>query len=613
MLRTQSTIWAFLMLTYQIGLSQSFEVLKYYDSEKKQIQEILTIRPSDSLPDGPYFSYFQSGNPKINGLYKNGKADSLWTYFYENGQKKSEGNYKRSIQSGTWRHYYESGSLKAKGAIAKGDRTGYWINYFENGTEKSSGSYFQNDKEGLWNYFFEDGEPKAQAYYESGNGVYKQFYPSGAIRMQGFNKQEKSDGKWTYYYEGGDTLAIGSFIQGVRNGEWKYFHQNGILSAEGKYDNGKRTGVWKYYFENGKKSSEGKLVNDKRDGQWSLYYETGEVKASSNFNQGDGLFTEYYPSGAQKAKGIIKNEEREGKWIYFNENGVMDGEAEFKKGIGHFTGYYENQTIKMQGTLDNDKRIGEWKLYSTEGELSGVYRPIYQEDKPFFRITETIENPTSADKVPSEKPEYIYKDKKSRFFQKTVNEYQGFILATNPLWILFDEMPFSIEYYYQERLGYELQIIYLRNPFLKLVNDFNLNEPYSQGLNLRFRQKFYNSESKVGMWYFGHEINVSSISYKAKVQDQTALPFERKTIESNETLMAYGLFVGFRWMRNGQKPGLTVDSFLGIDIGLRNWEKLYDETNDSFDDVFRTFNQSNLYLPITFGVNIGGALKRKSK
>ena len=35
---------------------------------------------------------------------------------------------------------------------------------------------FKDQKEGIWNYFFEDGSSKAQAYYEAGNGVYKQFY-----------------------------------------------------------------------------------------------------------------------------------------------------------------------------------------------------------------------------------------------------------------------------------------------------------------------------------------------------------------------------------------------------------------------------------------------------
>ena len=607
----------FLIAAYLIawlgGQSQSFETKKYYDEEKLDLQEIIEFRLSDSIPHGVYQSFYQNGNAKIKGNYKDGLPDGSWVYFYENGRKKTEGFYRASTQQGRWTYYFESGQLKASGTLENGEKTGYWTNYFENGNEKSSGSYFQDQKEGIWNYFFEDGSSKAQAYYESGNGSYKQFYPSGSIRMQGYNAQGVSEGTWEYYYESGELQAIGSFNRGLRDGQWEFYHKNGNVSASGRYENGKKTGHWTYYHENGQKSSEGEHVEDARDGEWNLYYESGDVKAVGSYDQGDGVYTEYYPSGTQKAKGEILDGKRHGSWIFFNESGVMDGEANFQSGKGEYTGYYPDQSVKMKGTLEDDKRVGEWELYNPDGSLAGVYRPIYEEEKPFYRITEIPPADETGGKGPSDKPEYVFKTKSIRYFKKTVNEYVGVIFATNPLWIIVDQLPLSAEYYFQERLGYELQLVYHRDPFFKLWRDAALNEVYSEGVGIFFRQKFYHPEEEFGMFYFGHELTVSIMNHQAKVQDMRVLPFERTEINTNEVLGAYGLFVGARWMQNGQNPGFTIDAYVGADVGFRSWERLYDETNQDFNDVFESFNQSSLYVPIRFGVNLGWTVRRRSK
>ncbi len=593
--------------------SQTFRNSKYYDEEKQELSEVIEFRVADTIPHGIYQSFYQNGNPKIDGWYKNGLPDSLWTYYFENGQRKTLGHYRASNQQGKWMYYFESGQLKASGTLDNGKKTGYWTHYYENGNEKSSGSYFKDQKEGIWNYFFEDGSSKAQAYYESGNGVYKQFYPSGALRMEGYNAQGVSEDIWEYYYETGELQAIGAYQKGLRDGQWEFYHKNGNVSASGKYEKGKKTGHWTYFHENGQKSSEGEHVEDARDGQWNLYYESGEMKAVGSYDQGDGVYTEYYPSGTQKAKGEILAGKRHGRWIFFNESGVMDGEASFQEGKGEYTGYYPDQSVKMKGTLEDDKRVGEWKLFNPDGSLAGVYRPIYEEEKPFFRITELPPADTDAGRNRSDKPEYIYKTKSIRYFKRTVNEYVGVIAASNPLWLIVDQLPLSVEYYFQERLGYELQVIYHRDPFFKLYKEASFDEVFSSGASLIFRQKFYHPEEEFGMFYFGHEINVSIINHKAKVQDMRSLPFERTEIEANEILGAYGLFVGARWMQNGQNPGFTLDAYVGVDVGFRSWENLYDETNPDFIEVFDSFNQGSLYVPIRFGVNIGWTVRRKSK
>ncbi len=595
------------------GLSwaQTFESRSYYDSDQIKLKEIITLRSIDSTLNGPYYSYFQSGSPRIEGYYIEGMPDSLWIYFYENGNKKSSGFFSGAKQMGLWDYFYESGALKASGMLAAGQKSGYWSNYFENGNEKSSGGYFKDLKEGIWNYFFEDGTVKAQAYYEAGDGGYKQFYPSGDLRMEGRNEDGKSEGLWTYYFESGELEAKGTFKSGLRDSIWSFYHKNGQVSASGSYISGKKTGLWTYYYENGQKSSEGELVEDQRDGQWNLYYESGEIKAKSAYNVGDGVFTEYYPSGKQKAKGEILNGKRHGKWIYFNEDGVLDGEAVFEQGKGVYTGYYPDERIKMKGPMDGEKRTGEWQLFNPDGSLAGVYRPIYEEARPVFRIAKpVVKNEVSRN--PVDKPEYLFKDKSIRYFKKGVNEFRAVILGANPAWVLLNEFPLSIEYYFQERLGYELQLVYHRANFFESIEDLNLDETYSRGFTGRLRQKFYSLESNAGLIYFGHQIGISSQIHRARVLDQSVLPFGRRTIQANELMGSYGLFIGMRWMRVSRNPGFSIDAYVGLDLSFRRWTVDY-EDREQFDPVFKDFDKSSFHLPFQFGLTFGGVFSTKAK
>ena len=600
-----------LVLIYPIS-AQTFESKSYYEEgDEKKIKEIITLRVKDSVTHGPYFSFFQSGSPRIEGYYDEGKPDSLWVYYFENGNKKSSGLFQQSDQTGLWDYFFESGALKASGSLDRGQKSGYWSNYYENGNEKSSGGYYKDLKEGIWNYFFEDGAVKAQAYYEQGDGIYKQFYPSGELRMEGLNKDGKSQGNWIYFYETGEKQAEGEFVAGLRNGLWAFYHKNGQVSAKGAYLEGKKIGLWTYYHENGQKSGEGVLVENQRDGQWNLYYDTGEIRAKSAYTTGDGVFTEYYPSGKQKAKGQILEGRRDGKWIFFNENGVLDGEAQFDLGEGEYIGYYPDQQVKMKGPMKGEKRTGEWQLFNPDGTVAGIYKPIYEEDRPVFRIVEPA-NTAADDRNPVEKPEYLFKDNSVRYFTSTINEFQAVIIGSNPAWILLDEFPISAEYYFQERLGYELQAVYHRKNFFERVEDLNINETYSRGVTIRFRQKFYSLEQNFGLFYFGHQISASVKNHKARVLDQAALPFGRTTIGASEVLGTYGLFVGLRWMRITRNPGFSIDVYVGMDIGFRRWEALYSDRNQ-FDPIFESFDKSGLRLPIQFGLNFGGVFSTKAK
>ncbi len=570
------------------------------------MKEVFHYELSDSTLNGSYEAFYPNGSLQTFGWYKNDFPDSIWTYYYENGRKKAEGRFKIGIPNGKWNYYFENGNIKSSGTLKDKIKEGEWVFYFENGGEKSAGNYENNQKTGIWNYFYEDESLKAQSFFMGRKGTYKEFYPFGNVRMEGETLDEKSAGEWIYYYESGEVEATGNFENGLKTGEWKYLHRNGENKALGTYQDGLRVGEWNYYHENGTLQQSGVLQQDQKEGYWKLFYPTGELQGEVDFDKGSGSFSEYYTNGGKKASGQLVNEKKEGKWIYYGEDGRIDGEADFKKGKGYYKGYYPDGTLKMEGLIEDDKRVDEWTLYNPNGTLAGTYFPIYENEKPIFKTRQSKDFSEESTEG-FDKPEYKFKRRGLRYFQYRINEYQGVILGTNPLWLSDSKLPIALEYYKQERLGYELQIDLIRDPFFVSESNIENDVLFERGSRLNFRQKFYHEDGKFGMFYFGHQISYTRINYKVNYLDRSIVFPGPQVVPGTlvESGFSYGVFIGSRWMRDVGDSGLTVDVFLGVNAANRS----FDRNNEDaiFDEYFNPRIKSSLHFPVIFGLNFGFA------
>ncbi len=592
------------------SFSQIKQGKNFFDSDSLQVSEVYHYSIKDSLLQGTYEAFYLNGSLKTYGWYEKNRPDSVWQYYYENGRKKAIGRFKKGMPKGNWKYYFENGNIKSEGLLDGSSKEGQWKFYYENDGEKSSGSYKKNQKVGIWNYFFEDGSIKAQTVIEKGKGQYTEFYPSGNRRMEGQNINDKSEGEWIYYYENGEVEAFGEFKNGLRNGEWIYYHKNGERSASGFYRNGIRQGNWKYFHDNGQLSQSGNIVNDQKDGYWKLFYPTGEVLGEAEYAQGDGEYNEYYPSGNQKSKGQILEGKKSGKWLYYSDKGHLEGEANLVEGQGEYIGYYRDGTIKMKGQIKDDKRVGEWLLYNPDGTTAGTYHPIYEDEKPIFKTRVTTD---FIEKESLDKPNYHPEKRGLRYFLPRVNEYKSVIVGTNPFWLIDSELPFALEYYIQERLGYELQLDLIRDPFFTPDSEIGDYKVFRRGLRIHVRQKFYHTDSKLGMFYFGHEFNFKYLNNQVNHTDTLIIQEPRRFGNLVETSYGYGLIVGSRWMKDAGTSGFTIDAFVGIGVSARSFDKQY-EPIQVLDNYFDQEIKSSIHFPIIFGLNFGFATtKSKSK
>ncbi len=594
-------------------IKQGAVIKTYYDEGHSLLKEMYNVKDLQSrILEGGYQSFYLDGKTKIRGFYINNKPDGSWTYFYENGNIKMRGNMKAGFSTGLWKYYFENGEISMQGDLKKGVREGAWKFYYESGLIKSEGPFKAGEKSGIWNYYYEDGTLKAQAFYNGKLGLYKEFYTSGNVKMKGYQLEGKSDSLWTYYYENGKVQAEGPYSGGLKQGHWILYDKNGIKTSEGNYDQGIKEGKWTYYYDNGNISSEGEEKDGKKDGYWKLYNPDGKFLGDGTFESGSGTYKEYYPNGHLKVTGNVVDDKNEGKWVYYYEDGTLEGVCNFVHGEGEYTGYYPTGIVKMKGTIKDSKNVGDWKLFAPDGTLTGYYHPVYENDKPVFKVLDQkpAEDTTAHDYI---KPEYYYNNKKNRHFTAVINEYRGFILATNPVGTVIGKLPLSIEYYCQERLGHELQFSIIRSPFFGSHNSVDLNTLYQRGFDVAFRQKLYNRDKGFGMFYIANELRYTYLEHSFNALDSTELPAVRTSkISANEYRYEYSLIIGNRWMqlfsqwmvREKKQNGITLDIFAGMGIGYRQFEKKY-SGNINYDKVFSDLHQGKISFSPRFGINLG--------
>jgi uncharacterized protein len=583
----------------------------YYDSDQKLLKETYYVRDTLSmLLEGPYVAYYASGSLKEKGQYTNNIATGLWEYFYESGTPKMQGELREGSNWGHWKYYFEGGSLSMEGPIYEGRRQDEWIYYYENGSIKHRGRYLDNTKVGIWNYFYETqqgqyGPLKAQAFYERGTGHYKEFYPNSGLKAEGVYEDGRSEGVWTFYHPNGKPQARGSYKEGLRVGKWEYFHEDGTLSASGNFEEGLRQGRWDFYNPNGTLSSQGEMKEGKKEGFWKLYNQWGDFRGEGNFVKGEGEYKEFYESGRLKTIGTIRNDQNEGEWLYYYENGRLEGKANFKGGRGHYTGFYPDGSLNMEGEVEGGQRIGIWKMYKPTGELSGFYKVYYENEKPVYKI---IDDKPEERRESVGLPEYRYRVRTFRNFKPQINEFKALIIASNPTATVLGSWPVSVEYYIQERLGYDFQFTFIRSPFFDQHSSMQAGKEYQKGFSFALKQKFYQLEDNLGMFYYGHELRVSPISHYTNLQEGNGLRDE--PLRADELKMEYSMLFGNRLTRDAANKGWTADIFVGLGVGYRFVNERFPKSDSAYDTYFTSIRNNRLTVPIRLGVNLGYALNR---
>lgn len=178
-------------------------------------------------------------------------------------------------RQGPWKEFYETGELRSEGKYKDGLREGDWVFYYRDGKEEQRGAYFKGKPDGNWKWTYNNGQVWREEIFYDGleEGLAIEYNDTGKVVSQGNYLSGEREGKWVL--DVGDQREEGTYVAGQRNGVWKYYYPSGKLLFEGKYEQGMENGKHTSYFESGQIREVGIYKFGLREGDWYTYNEEG--------------------------------------------------------------------------------------------------------------------------------------------------------------------------------------------------------------------------------------------------------------------------------------------------------------------------------------------------
>jgi antitoxin component YwqK of YwqJK toxin-antitoxin module len=175
---------------------------------------------------------------------------------------------------------------------AKGLKQGTWIiqgsmlkdpSYGAN-VKVEEGAYLNDEKEGLWKRYYPNGAVRSEIYYQVGKpeGPYKLYYANGKVEETGRWHDGKLTDRFQRYHSNGILKEALTYNQeGNRHGRQQYYHENGTMALEVDMQLGAEQGVQKRYDEQGQLMEERNFDNGKsKPGGVKSYTTPQQTKAA---------------------------------------------------------------------------------------------------------------------------------------------------------------------------------------------------------------------------------------------------------------------------------------------------------------------------------------------
>ena len=201
----------------------------------------------------------------FNRTDNKGRRQGAWHDYYDNGQLRYEGRFKNDKCKGVFKYYDEQGNLKATNEFDKSGEKALNKTYAPNGRMIATGNYVNQKKEGEWKY------------YDA---------TSGQLRLVEDNKNGKVNG-WSRLYNpiNGKLAEETQYVNGQPEGQCRKYSDTGVLLMECQYHNGLLDGPTKTYYPSTALKEEGQYVKGQKSGAWKTYNEDGDVILEEVFGE----------------------------------------------------------------------------------------------------------------------------------------------------------------------------------------------------------------------------------------------------------------------------------------------------------------------------------------
>jgi len=329
-----------------------------------------------------------------------GKIDK-WTEWYESGQKKSEGRYKDLYYDGKWTFWYENGQTRFEGIFKNGYQFGKHTKWYENGQKKSEYFYKEmpEDDKDIPNEgprYVDDSTPEIDISKYRQNldlhGTCSDWNEDGQLTSElKYKNGQGWNGFWTEGKWGACDLGIsqGQFIKGKKDGRWivsinpERFDENDNMIYLADHftilnpylnnplwiDEDNRIYGEKFFEEFSKR--EINYQNGKLHGKMIYWNRKGQIVIESNYKNNllDGLEIEYENGQISMERNYSKGVQQ-GKETWWNENGQISHESNYSKGVlqGKNTDWHSNGQKLIEVNYIDGKKDGKDTFWDEDGQ-----------------------------------------------------------------------------------------------------------------------------------------------------------------------------------------------------------------------------------------------------
>lgn len=189
------------------------------------------IVDAEGRRQGPWKEFYETGELKSEGNYKNGLREGEWVFYYRDGKEEQRGSYYKGQPDGDWKWTYNNGQTWREESFIEGFEEGLAIEYNDTGKVVAKGNYMSGEREGEW--VIDLGDHKEEGSYVAGQkqGMWKAYFPSGQLKYEGKYEQGRESGKHTSYYENGQIREVGVYKFGSKEGDWYSYNEEGIQTG----------------------------------------------------------------------------------------------------------------------------------------------------------------------------------------------------------------------------------------------------------------------------------------------------------------------------------------------------------------------------------------------
>jgi uncharacterized protein len=342
------------------------------------------VRP-DKLREGPFVSLFPDGTVAVEGSYKAGKLDGVWTRHYPGGNVAETGAYVGGLKDGTWtqkkisgdaigeyklklgtgaeRQWFDDGPLYRERTLAHGVPYGPIKIYDHDGTlvvaAKLYGSRYDGPKA-------VGGKNTLRIEETFTNGVRhdaRQIWQFWLLVIEeNYDDKGKLDGAYTIWRDKKIPRVQGTYDHGKKTGTWSWFDHYNNKEREGDFADGKKTGAWFEWTEN-KLTFSGSYTDGKPDGDFVYYDNRGTELGRFTIKDGTGTMITYHPNKKPATKQQIVGGDMEGVYQELTPRGKVVVE-------GHYYADHKNGVWKEQTELGVPILEQHWR----GGKLDGVVK-----------------------------------------------------------------------------------------------------------------------------------------------------------------------------------------------------------------------------------------------